>query len=279
MISRAELEARLAAAGAAGDHEFELAQTALVLAAFDRPGVALGRYEDHLEKLGAEVGEAAAGAAHPGARAAALSDVLSRRHGYAGDERTYDDTQNANLMRVIDRKRGLPVALSILYLHAARAQGWGADGVNFPAHFLIRLEADGARLLLDPFHDGRVMDAGDLRRLLKRVAGEDAELDAAYYESVDDRGILLRLENNIKLRALQAGDLARAAEILERMTRLAPGHATSWRELGALAYELGRLKDARRALERYWQADHAAEPEAARQAVAALQQRLATKLH
>ena len=63
------------------------------------------------------------------------------------------------------------------------------------------------------------------------------------------------------------------------MTRLAPAHATSWRELGAVCYELGRLKDARRALERYWQADHAAEPDGARQAVAALQQRLATKLH
>jgi regulator of sirC expression with transglutaminase-like and TPR domain len=78
-------------------------------------------------------------------RVAALTQVMAEEHGYNGDRQHYDDLQNANLIRVIDRRRGLPVALGILYLHAARAQGWRAAGINFPGHFLIAVEHDGER--------------------------------------------------------------------------------------------------------------------------------------
>ena len=69
------------------------------------------------------------------------AEILAERHRLLGDDQTYDDLENANLISVIDRRRGLPVALSILYIHAARRQGWPVEGSNFPGHFLIRLAA------------------------------------------------------------------------------------------------------------------------------------------
>ena len=75
------------------------------------------------------------------AKAAALTAVIAGAEGYCGDDETYDDLQNANLISVIDRRRGLPVALGIIYLQVARAQGWQATGLAFPGHFLISIDA------------------------------------------------------------------------------------------------------------------------------------------
>ena len=140
--------------------------------------------------------------------------------------------QNANLMRVVDRRKGLPVALGILYLHAARAQGWDSVGLAFPGHFLIRLGDGPERLILDPFHNGRICDAASLRELLKAMAGQDVELTPTHYAPVSDRDVLLRLQNNIKSRLLQAGRAEPALRIVQTMLLLAPDLAGLWHEAG-----------------------------------------------
>ena len=134
-----------------------------------------------------------------GANPEALGEIVASAYGYRGDNETYDDLQNADLARVIERRKGLPVALSILYLHIARAQGWQAEGLGFPGHFLIRIGVEGARHVVDPFHDGAVRDASDLRELLRKVLGPEAELTPAHFDTVPDRDVLLRLENNVRL--------------------------------------------------------------------------------
>src|SRR5260370_426166 len=98
-----------------------------------------------------------------------LAEVVAQSYGYRGDSQSYDDLQNADLVRVIERRKGLPVALSILYLHIARAQGWPAEGLAFPAHFLIRVGIEGARPLVDPFHHGLVRDHPTLASLSSQV--------------------------------------------------------------------------------------------------------------
>src|SRR6202012_5162919 len=107
-----------------------------------RPRVGLARYKRHLQSIADDVGRRIGDTVDLDARANTLNEIILLKHGYSGDELTYDDLQNANLMRVIDRRKGLPVALGILYLDVARAQGWDAIGLGFPGHFLIRL-ADG----------------------------------------------------------------------------------------------------------------------------------------
>lgn len=180
------------------------------------------------------------------------------------------------MISVIERRRGLPVALGILYLHAARLQGWDAVGLDFPGHFVIRLEYQGDRAILDPFNGGMALAVADLRRLVKAAHGPTAELETRHYNPVSDRAVLLRLENNIKRRLIAARALGGAAEHVRRMLLVAPDENGLWRELGLIEAESGNLKAALTALEHF----ATAAPESGeRQRTQKLIQELKTRLH
>jgi regulator of sirC expression with transglutaminase-like and TPR domain len=252
VISRLEAKDLLRHVGTQPDEDIDLAEAALALAALDHPDVSLDRYRDHLSLLAREVAEL-----NPPdtdtleGRVRALQDVLVGRHGYEGDTLTYDDIQNANMMQVIDRKKGLPVALGILFIQTARAQGWSISGLNFPGHFLVRLEYAGERIIIDPFNHGQSRTVMELRDLLKVAAGADAELTPEYYATVGNRDILLRLQNNLKLRFMKADRVDKAVEILNGMLLFAPEEAMLWREAGLLNAHIGNLNAAVGALETF----------------------------
>jgi regulator of sirC expression with transglutaminase-like and TPR domain len=179
-------------------------------------------------------------------------------------------------MRVVDRRKGLPVALGILYMHAGRAQGWETVGLAFPGHFLIRLSDGPERLILDPFHGGRICTAAELRELLKATAGLDSELQTEHYASVSDCDVLLRLQNNLKARLIQAEQYERAVMVAETMLMLAPDLAELWREAGLLHARLGNMRSAAAALE---QVVLRAPDDMARHQAAAMLQQLRSKLN
>ncbi len=205
-----------------------------------------------------------------GASAASLSEVIARSYAYRGDGETYDDLQNADLVRVIERRQGLPVALSILYLHVARAQGWQAEGLAFPGHFLIRIGIDGARHVVDPFHEGVVREAADLRRLLRQVLGPEAELAPGHFDPVPDRDVLLRLENNVRLRLAKREDWQGVARSLDRMLAIAPDRTELLFEAGQLNERLDKRRAAIAAYQRLLELD--GDPDLRRRASALLQE-------
>ncbi len=254
---------------------WSIAEAALALAALDRPNVDPERYHRHLEALARDVADEAASANDTAARIRALNRVVLDKYGYRGDTLTYEDVQNANLMRVIDRRKGLPVALGILYLHGGRAQGWTMSGLAFPGHFLVRIEAEGERVIIDPFHGGRVQGAAELRDLLKAITGGDTELTPAYYAAVPDREVLLRLQNNVKLRLLESGQAEKALAVIETMLLFAPDRADLLREHGFINAELGNLRAAIVSLERFLEREH---DSGLRFATAAVVQDLKTRL-
>ncbi len=263
MSGRAELERALRALGELDGDRFDLADAALTLAGLDRLSIPLESYRYHLDQLAADVAADANSAETLTERIEALRRVVYDEHGYSGDSETYDDPDNADLMCVIDRRKGLPVALGILLIHAARAQGWSMVGLGFPGHFLVRIDEGGERAILDPFDGARILGAAALRELLKYVAGTGAELTPELYEPVTDRQILLRLQNNVKTRALQGDDVARAVTILERIVLFAPDLLDCWRELGVLRPRIGDVKGGISALERCLDLD-AHDPQRAR---------------
>ena len=184
-MTQEQLDALLRRLGGQPDQDIDLAQAALALGALDRPDVDLAPYQVHLDVLAEDARQAVTGADDLAARVAALNDVMFQRYRYHGDTESYDDLDNANLLSVIDRKRGLPIALSIVYIATARALGWRAIGVNFPGHFLVRLDAGGGSALVDPFNGGAVRDSADLRALLKGLQGAEAELRPEHYAPRD----------------------------------------------------------------------------------------------
>jgi len=251
MTTADTIRATLQPISGVADDAIDVAEAALLLASIDHPASDLRVYRDHLKILADAVNEAAASlnldadAAGPEDMARVLSRVLAGDFRYAGDEDTYDDLDNANLMRVIERRKGLPVTLGILYLSAARAQGWGAAGLSFPGHFLIRLESrDGRRVIVDPFHGGRVLEVQGLRELLKQFSGTATELDASHYRPVGNRDVLVRLQNNVRTRRLEMGEVGGALEAVTALQVLDPDNITLWREAGVLHMRLGHLKHA-----------------------------------
>lgn len=244
-------------AGQMPDSEIDLAGTALALAALSHPGLSLGRYFTHLEKLAKAVTVRYAELLKAGGeddiltRLAALKHVISEEFGYEGDRDNYDDLQNADLIRVIDRGRGLPITLAILYIHCGRAQGWNVEGLNMPGHFLCRIEETGERLIFDPFNACDILQAADLRRLLKQHLGNHAELSANYYAPCSNRDILMRLQNNLKYRLIDMEDYASALGIVRAMKRVNPEEFRLLLDEGVLSAKTDRAKDAITALESY----------------------------
>lgn len=252
MSPTASLEAALREIGRQTDEAIDIAETALLLGALDKPATDLAPYRAHVAALASAVADARDG--EPDTlerRVQTINQVLYQRFGYGGDVANYDDPDNANLLRVIDRRLGLPVSLGILYIHLARAQAWPVAGLGFPGHFLVRLDLEARRAIIDPFHGGQPLEAGHLRDLLKQFQGAAAELEPKHYAAVSPREVLLRLLNNLKTRALQSSDPGRAATILHRMTLVAPQAAAAWRELGLVEAHTGNIRRAVNALETF----------------------------
>lgn len=248
-MTPAEARAALDRLGAAGGDPPDLAEAALLLAVIDAPDADLAAARAHLAGLAAEARALAALAVE--ARAAELAGLLAGRHGYAGDRETYEDLANANLLRVIERRRGLPVALGIIWIHTARAAGWPAWGIDFPAHFLVAVEGADRAVAVDPFARGHAPSPAELRTMIGRIAGEDAEIHPGLFRRMRDREVLLRLQNNIRIRRLRAGDLAGALACVEDMLRLAPDATPLWREAGLVHQRLGHPRAAIACLERF----------------------------
>ncbi len=243
----------LDAIGQLPDSEIDIADAALQLARVDAPDADWESARTHLSEIARSAAALAAtlDEADLATRAVALSGLLGGRFGYKGDTDTYDDLRNANLIRVMERRRGLPVALGVIWLHAARAAGWEGHGVDFPAHFLVALQGDTTQAILDVFHGGTPLTVRDLRALLRRVEGETAELRPGLLRPMGARRVLLRLQNNIMTRRLQANEPESALICAEDMLRIAPDHAELWRQTALMNQGLDRVGAALRCYERF----------------------------
>lgn len=243
--------------GTQKDDEIDLAEASLALALIFLPGINIDRYRQHFNKLADHVREEYQSRLRMkeedtlDMRIGVLRKIIHEAHGYKGDDANYNDIQNVNMIRVIERRRGLPVALGIIYIVLARKMAWQADGLNFPGHFLVRLEQGSTRKIIDPFNQGAEMNAADLRQLLKSVVGKNAELSHNYYNPVPSRDMLIRLENNLKKRLIEQEEYAQAILVVEAMEALAPEEYRTLFDKGVLYAKLGQRSQAAAAFEGY----------------------------
>ena len=246
----------LIAIGRLLDSEIDIADAALQIARTRSPKADWRRCASHLSELAREAASIAAVLSNRTleVKLGALTALIHARHGYAGDRETYDDLANADLIRVIERRRGLPVSLGILWLHCIRAAGWHGHGIDMPRHFLIRLyaanhpgEAEG--LLIDVFAAGQVVTEDALAALTRRRAG-DTRIDPSLLRPMSNREVLLRLERNIVERQRAAGLWIEALTVLEGMSAIAPEDVSVWQDQAVINQHLGRLRPAIDCLQR-----------------------------
>jgi len=252
-LTKSDISERLAVIGTQGQNVLNIGEAALLLANLDLPKNSFEQYQDELNLITSDLSAASREAETLSDRITVLSETLYKQHRFQGDVETYDDPQNANLMRVIDRRKGLPVALGILAIHACRTQGWEIAGLNFPGHFLLRLSKLGEDVLIDPFNEARLVVNEDLQKIFWRIHNQNLPEQSDFVQSVSDRDILVRLQNNIKIRALREGDKERAIKILQSIVLITPTSVEFLAELVMLEASGGRIKTALERLERFIQ--------------------------
>ncbi|KQX20316.1 MULTISPECIES: SirB1 family protein [unclassified Sphingomonas] len=240
--------ASIAHIGLLEDEEIELDIAALELSALDHPGVDLQPYFDRLDAWEAELRDDGGDAETGEEQADALAGLLAGRHGFAGDAASYDAPLNADMIRVLDRRRGLPVSLSILYVALARRLGWIAEALNTPSHVLVRVGPLASPILIDPFHDGLPIAEEALENLVRQSLGPSVPIDPSHVAPLPNRLVLVRLLLNQATRAEQGGDIGRAIVVYERIVEVAPSHPQGWWDLARLQLSEGRSDEARGSL-------------------------------
>ena len=247
-MTRQDAERALADLGADTDDDFPLFEAALLCALHEDPN----RDPAPARQLAKEAGSRLAARLSSESPEEALAESLSGDLRLAGDVLTYDDPANADMISVCARRKGLPVALGVLYLDAARQCDLPVQGVDFPGHFLLRIETREGPLALDPFSEGRVVLPSELiRRALRTGLTPDvADRLDVLMAPVTDRAVVLRLENNIYARASRACDHARAERSAMRRALLDPSDHRPWIDVAAAREGQGALVGAQEALAR-----------------------------
>ncbi len=189
---------------------------------------------------------------------ARLNHHLFTTLGFEGDEAVYDAPFNSYVDRVLERRKGLPILLSLVYLEVARRAGIACDGVNYPGHFLVSSRGHEPRFFVDPFGGGRILRTeqllASLAKLLERpvLAVEDAE---EYLQPCTNRALLVRMNNNLKASFLRRADDAGALPAVDRMLILAPTWSALLRDRALLLARMDRATEAIDPLLRYLEAE------------------------
>ncbi len=141
--------------------------------------------------------------------------------GYQGDTGGYYDPRNGYLNEVIDRKLGIPITLSIIFLHVATRTGLAAAGVGLPGHYIVKVQFDLNEVYVDPFHGGTTLTMPEIAELLRQTSGGSTKLAAEHLRAWTGRQTLIRVLANLQNMWTRAGDARRAASARERMEMLA----------------------------------------------------------
>lgn len=225
------------------DASIELAHAALLVAAEERPGLDVEHYRARLYELGLTARERLARDEESNP-VVALNKFIFEELGFAGNQADYYDPRNSLLSDVLERRKGIPITLSVVYMEIGRRAGVHVEGIGLPGHFIVRAQASrGESLLVDPFN-GRIVDAEDCQERLDTIYGGQAPLTDAHLRPVSTRDILARLLRNLKGIYAQAGLYRRALSIIERILLVAPNAVEERRDRGALLAQLGRYSEA-----------------------------------
>lgn len=253
----------------------DIVEAALLAAAEEYPGLDPGRERTRIDRLGRELRRRVATLENPFARLDALRVYMFEELGFRGNEDEYYDPRNSFLNEVLDRRTGIPLTLSILYMEIARHAGFETRGVGLPGHFVVRVDEDGRRILVDPFHRGEVITEEDCRELVRRATGRPSLYRPELLEGVSAREMLGRLLRNLKRIYLARDDHERALGAVERLLLVFPEESTELRDRGFLLAHLDRHGAAMTDLEAYLaQTPHAPDAAAVRGRIAWLRRRI-----
>lgn len=228
------------------DANIDLGRAALTIALGDYPGLDIDSYLRRIDDLAVAVSQRCGADADVFRSLAALNYVLFKEKGFRGNRDDYYDPKNSFLNEVIERKRGLPITLSILYMEVAQRLGLAIEGVGFPGHFLVKAESEGDEIVIDPFNAGDVKAYEELQGMLDQLYGGKVRLQRELLAALPKKQILKRVLGNLKAIYGRGEQWVKMLAVLDRIIILDPGSVEDLRDRGAVYLRLecyGQAKD------------------------------------
>ncbi len=249
------VDALLAASNAPGA---DLAPAALVIARLEYPRLKPAPYLERLAELGdaarGHVERDTAGAASPHARIRALNEFLFESEHFVGNRERYEGPRNSCLNEVIDRRTGIPITLSLVYMEVGRRAGLNVEGVNFPGHFLVHVTEDDptrGKVIVDAFHGGTLLLEQDCRRLLQKHVGSEVAFSKSLLAPATRNQVIVRMLLNLKRLYVHMRSFPQARDATELLLAMTPSALSELRDRGLLAFHLNDVAGALRDLQTY----------------------------
>ena len=238
----------------AGSPEFErllrrdarpdLTRIALEIARDAYPDLEPGPYLERIEALAARVRDRAPAAAKAGQVLGQINWVLFVEEGFQGNTEDYYDPKNSYLNQVIEHKTGIPISLSVLYRAVAHRLGLEMEGVNLPAHFMLRVGRGDETIFVDPFHAGALLDRQGCERRVAELVGRPVVLSDLELAPCGLDLVVTRMLRNLKAIYLRGHDFSTVLPVQRRLAALNPDDPLEQRDLGMLCLQLDRPAEA-----------------------------------
>jgi regulator of sirC expression with transglutaminase-like and TPR domain len=232
------------------DEQINLAEATLLIAAEEYTNLNIKDYLAKLDHFGDLARERAAGARDASDVISALNSTLFEELGFHGNRDSYYDPRNSFLNQVIDRRTGIPITLTVVYIEVAKRIGFKVQGVGLPYHFIAKHEAENGDIFIDPFNEGRLLNAADCAELVTEISHGQDELQPEHLKAVSNKRILARILLNL-LGLYKANDPRRALATIERLLLINPDYTPHIRLRGLLLASAGDHTRAIAELERY----------------------------
>ncbi len=233
------------------DDQIDLGHAALLIAQEEYPALAVEEYLNALDTMAAKVAERLPSERYPMRLIQTVNRYLYEDLGFVGNERNYYDPRNSFLNDVLDRRTGIPISLSLVYLELVKRLDFPMAGVGMPGHFLIRPIVEDMEIFIDPFHRGEVMFAEDCKTRLQDLYGASAQFRPEFLDTISPRRFLARMLTNLKVIYLNQGEWLKCLAAIERILLLFPDVPNELRDRGLIYYQLHRWAEAHRDLTTY----------------------------
>jgi regulator of sirC expression with transglutaminase-like and TPR domain len=230
----------------------DLSRAALRFAkAIAYPDLDVDLYVNLIEGLGNWAIKAVTQVHTPRALAGELSSFLFDQLGFRGNVQEYDDPRNSYLNEVFDRRLGIPITLSAVYMSVAHKAGLSAKGVSLPGHFIVSIQDPAGEFFVDPFNDGKILSVEECARLVASTTGYQGPFQEEWLEPVSTHIILTRMLNNVRNIYMKEQDWDHALRVIEHISLLQPDMHELVRDRGIIYHQKGKLQLAIQHYERY----------------------------
>ncbi|MBW4664153.1 MAG: SirB1 family protein [Chroococcus sp. CMT-3BRIN-NPC107] len=235
------------------DEQIELAISALYIAQEDYPNLNVIDYLNILDNMASDVIERLPKQNYPLKIIQTINSYLYDELKFSGNVINYYDPCNSFLNKVIERRVGIPITLSLIYLEIAKRIKFPMVGVGMPGHFLIRPQGEEMEIFVDPFNRGDILFIEDCQERIMQVYGQPITMQSEFLATVSNRQFLARILSNLKAIYLNNQQLEKALAAVERLLLLFPNVAVEIRDRGLMYYQTGRWVAAVKDFETYLQ--------------------------